>query len=452
MAELEEGYDANGLPVRKPLLEDELEEQVETIVAQNGTPLTAFFTIVNGLVGGGLLALPAGFKYAGISAATISMIIIGAASTYTLIGLVKVKNMFPKGSVMRYEEAGRKLFGERGRSFTSCTIIASQMGFASAYIVFITDNFFKLLTGDTKPPHGYAIPYPVGIMLVWAVASILGWIRDMSVRGLLSGAAVVILAFSMIMLFYCGFRDGEPLHSPFDPIYGPQLNLSTYPSFFGIAAFAFCCHGIVFAVEESIADPPNVHGDALKAARLTRWSWSVTAAVVTSGSIYIVVGALGFMFFPTTVSPAITNDLKSDWAGLSVTVGLSLMCLTCAPLQLVPVIVAAEDALHSRGMLMDDKGLGYWQRNGVRAAVTAVPSLIALGLPCFGQVTALVGGLFTSTMGFILPPVFYMKATRESLTTKDKVICYSVISIGVVGMIAVVTLTIIQFAKGECSN
>jgi hypothetical protein len=47
-------------------------------------------------------------------------------------------------------------------------------------------------------------------------------------------------------------------------------------------------------------------------------------------------------------------------------------------------------------------------RYSVRTVLVGVIFAITLGVPSFTSMVALIGGLVCATMGYILPPIFYM--------------------------------------------
>lgn len=110
--------------------------QGEGTITGNVSTFQTGFNMLKVFVGIGILATPASFMNVGIAGGCIGMIIIGIIATYTMKLQIAATEKC-KEPIANYSELGQAVLGDRGRKFVDLCIIASQAGFAIAYLIFI---------------------------------------------------------------------------------------------------------------------------------------------------------------------------------------------------------------------------------------------------------------------------------------------------------------------------
>lgn len=480
----------------------------------------------NALVGSGLLALPAAFVSSGLVAGLLSLCVLAAGSAYAAGLVVRTKRLVERHAarddVARYDEVGAHAAGAAGRAVANVALVASQLGFASSYFVFVARDVLDIASGSASPPpppppplappplllpaqlaarltvQG-AVAAPAGvasfppayvILVLFPLAWLVQLVRrldKLSFVSVISGAAVL---FAAVALLVDGARrlqeTGGALHWPWDTaVYGPMFKAATYADFFGIACFSYACQGVVLPLAASLAPPPTVKttplgedeeggealfecfgllGGAPGGAGAGRRSSKpsdrpfyavVIATMVLTTVLYGVVGMLGAMMYGDGVQAMVTEELRDDALGLSVKVALAVMCFCSLPVQLFPVVQLAEDVAVARGLVPASGATwgGVWARNLVRALVVLVPVAVALLLPCFGQVTSLVGALCNSSMMFLLPPFFFGRVALRfgTLSVLDGVLCAVTVLVGLAGAGTCTAAVVAQLADGQCA-
>jgi len=99
------------------------------------------------LVGPGLLFLPAGVKNAGLGSAIILSALVGLLSTYSMLLVADtVKTLRRQGiPADGFGDIGEACYGQKGRFAVEAAIGLSQLGFCTAYLVFIAENTQAIL-------------------------------------------------------------------------------------------------------------------------------------------------------------------------------------------------------------------------------------------------------------------------------------------------------------------
>eukprot|EP00899_Mesostigma_viride_P015303 jgi/Mesvir1/23774/Mv10599-RA.1 len=456
--------------------------------------LDAYFNIVNALIGSSFLALPIGFEKAGIMSGLALMGVLVLSIAYSVRLLMHCKHARPAGAIVLFDDVGFAAFGQAGRNVANVALVLSQVGFVCSYLVFAAENFYDVLRCD----HGGCFLSKSGFVIALApMAYVLVLIRSVDKLAMVSFLALISIVYSIAVVYYDGSTRGQRLHWPWDVnAYGPWLKWATFPDFFGIAVFSFCCQAVAMSMAHSIpsdncegeAEGPaacaraecsasrggrlsNIHqhsdsqgqgryvpplegsvvqggslegaggggqhrgvaipveGDddtrsllghgghpALSTAKRSPYMahaharsflWVLDLSLITVGIIYASFGALGYMFYGSSVRPSVTENLAHGFAGIAVRVGLSLMCIMSIPVQLFPVTQLLEKEAVKQGCLSPEDAnctKSFWKRNAFRFLIVACPSALAVGLPCFTMVCVPV--LFSSLLCAVGLPCF----------------------------------------------
>eukprot|EP00898_Chlorokybus_atmophyticus_P000255 jgi/Chlat1/122/Chrsp1S00223 len=454
-------------------------------IGKDASPLSAYFNLMMSLLGTGMLALPAAFKSSGIIGGAVSLTAFAAITAHSIRLLVRSKHGLPKGlSRDRYDDIGAAAFGKAGRIAANLAVVSSQLGFACSHIVFAVDNIHDLFT-----PLG-----PVTlVLLLWPCGVLLQFIRRLDSLAQVSLVAIVFVLMSIVAVFVDGATHGLPLHYPWDSShYGPPLKWRTYADFFGIAVFAYCCQAVVVPLEGSLrpqredklfpvskSSPASVERESAPLldtpnSGVTHTQESLESptradnvakrflqvadlSLVSVTVLYIAFGALGYMFYGENVHSVITANLSAGWAGVVVRAGLSSMTILSLPAliaSLQSVFTIAMQWQEAAGYLKEDDelwSLDFWKRNAVRGTVASVPFLLAALLPCFAQVTNLVGGFCNAFMAFILPPLFYMKLFWDRISQQDLTVCLLILVVGLIGFVSTTAACVREIAAGVCN-
>ena len=179
----------------QPLLEIE-----KTPAPGNASFFQAYFSLVNGFIGGGILGLPYGVREAGFVGGMVGIVLFAAVCGYTLWLLGHAKDRYNASDrprpIWTYTDLGERAFGCFGRQIVNVAMIATQLGFATAYLIFIGNNIAQTIHRIRFDEHSFDsadsienpfVAHPAYIIaLVAALLVFLVWLRNLKVLGTLA--------------------------------------------------------------------------------------------------------------------------------------------------------------------------------------------------------------------------------------------------------------------------
>lgn len=107
------------------------------------SPRQVVINIFISFVGSGMLGMPYAFSRSGWVLGILCLGVISALNVYAMLLLVKTRrNLESKGhtDIEGYGDIGRVISGTNGERFVNICLVISQLGFATAYIIFIAAN------------------------------------------------------------------------------------------------------------------------------------------------------------------------------------------------------------------------------------------------------------------------------------------------------------------------
>ena len=156
-----------------------------------------------------------------------------------------------KNPVANYSELGGEVLGPAGRRFVDFNIMASQLGFGVAYLIFIGQQMDQVICFETQQDE--CNMKGLYILIAAFVLIPICWLRSFKYLAYVSMASNVFLVFALfIIIGYCFQNHGE------HPELSENLNyldLTAVPLFFGIAVFDFEGNGVVINLHASMKEP-----------------------------------------------------------------------------------------------------------------------------------------------------------------------------------------------------
>ncbi|KAJ2394080.1 hypothetical protein GGF41_008987, partial [Coemansia sp. RSA 2531] len=125
----------------------------------------AFFLLLKAFVGTGVLVLPKAFSNGGLMASSVTMLFVAWYAWHCMIILGEVY-LKVGGS---YGDLGGKLFGNWARQIITVSILFAQIGFCSAYTIFVATNMRDLWNSVTDCRFNYSPTF-------WVMAQLLAYI------------------------------------------------------------------------------------------------------------------------------------------------------------------------------------------------------------------------------------------------------------------------------------
>lgn len=329
----------------------------------------AALLLLKSFVGTGVLFLPRAFLNGGLLFSTFVLIGVSSLSYYCFILLVSTR-LKVDGS---FGDIGGILYGKVMRTLILSSIVLSQVGFVSAYIVFTAENLQAFIVAVSQCMTKIDIKYMVLMQLILFLP--LSLIRDI---GKLGFTALIADAFIMLGLIYLYYFDIATLVQNRGMADVVPFNPSSWTLFIGTAVFTFEGIGLIVPIQESMKNPRNFP--------------SVLAIVmVIITIIFTSMGFLSYAAFGSVTKTVVLLNLPQDNRFVNgVQFLYSLAILLSTPLQLFPAIRILENEIFTKS----GKYNRYikWRKNVFRFLLVMMCAFIAwAGAGDLDKFVALVG-------------------------------------------------------------
>lgn len=391
----------------------------------NNTSMNAALLLLKSFVGTGVLFLPRAFLNGGMLFSSLILLGIAVLSYYSFILLVNTR-MVVEAS---FGDIGGILYGRWMRTMILSSIVLSQIGFVSAYIVFTSENLQAFVLAVSKCKSFIDIKYMVMLQLVIFLP--LSLIRDI---GKLGFTALVADAFILLGLIYLYYYDVFTIVENHGVADIKLFNPASWTLFVGTAIFTFEGVGLIIPIQESMKHPEKFAG--------------VLATVMTIVTLAMVsIGALSYAAYGSSTRTVVLLNLPQESRFVNAVQFLySLAILLSTPLQLFPAIRILETELFSRS----GKYNPYikWQKNVFRFGIVVICALIAWGgAGDLDKFVSLVGSFACVPLVNIYPPLLHLKAVAK--VRWQRIADYALCAFGFVLCGYTTALTIQQWAGGS---
>lgn len=347
----------------------------------NNTSFGAALLLLKSFVGTGVLFLPKAYLNGGMLFSNLVLIAIASLSYYCFILLVNTRFKVD-GS---FGDIGGILYGKTLRTLILSSIVLSQIGFVSAYIVFTSENLQAFILAVSNCRTWIDIKYMVLMQLIIFLP--LSLIRDISKLGATALIADCFILLGLLYLYYYDIFTIVTQHGVSDIV---SFNPRDWTLFIGTAIFTFEGIGLIIPIQESMKQPrkfPPVLG----------------AVMIIISVVFLSLGTLGYAAYGSATKTVVILNLPQESKFVNAVQFLySLAILLSTPLQLFPAIRITENELFSRS----GKYNPYikWQKNVFRFFIVMVCAAIAWGgADDLDKLVALVGSFACVPLVYIYP-------------------------------------------------
>jgi proton-coupled amino acid transporter len=341
----------------------------------------AALLLLKSFVGTGVLFLPRAFLNGGMLFSSMVLLVVSLLSYYCFILLVNTRLKI-EGS---FGDIGGVLYGKHMRRLILGSIVLSQLGFVSAYIVFTSENLQAFILAVSKCKTFIDIKFMVLMQLIIFLP--LSLIRDISKLGFTALIADVFIMLGLIYLYYYDIftivqQGGVSDISAFNP--------STWTLFIGTAIFTYEGVGLIIPIQESMRSPHKFP--------------AVLAGVMVAITIvFLSAGALSYAACGSATKTVVILNLPQDDKFVNVVQFLySLAILLSTPLQLFPAIRIMENELFTRSGKYNP-GI-KWKKNFFRFVLVMLCAFIAWGgAEDLDKFVSLVGSFACVPLVYVYP-------------------------------------------------
>ncbi|KAF9730499.1 hypothetical protein PMIN06_001355 [Paraphaeosphaeria minitans] len=396
----------------------------KTKVAGKGSPTGAAMLLLKSFVGTGVLFLPRAYLNGGMLFSNVVLFSVAALSYFCFVLLVNTRLAVEHS----FGDMGLHLYGKWMRNLINFSLVISQLGFSSAYTVFVAENMqaFVLAVSDCKT-H---ISIGLMILIQMVIFLPLSLYRNINHIQKLALIADLFIVLGLVYLYYFDIFTIVDQGGISDIA---NFNKSDWTLFIGTAIFTFEGIGLVIPVQSGMKNPkkfPKVLG--------------MVMIVITV--IFISMGALSYAAFGSKTKTVIILNMPQDNKFVNgVQFIYSLAILLSTPLQLYPAIEITSQQLFSR----TGKYNPYvkWKKNFFRFFMVGICATVAwVGANDLDKFVSLVGSFACIPLVYIYPPMLHYRAVAR--TTTARIVDVLVGIVGLVSMVYTTTLTINSWVHG----
>lgn len=365
---------------------------------------------MNVLCGVGILTTPYAVKEGGWFGLSI-LLIFAVLSFYTGILLRYCLDSQP--GLETYPDIGQAAFGTYGRFAISIVLYLELYASCVEHIILESDNLSSLFPNANLSVGGYELDSHHLFALLTTLAILpTVWLRDLSVLSYISAFGVLASILVVLCLFWAGFVDKLDIHSG-----GSSLNLRTLPVAIGLYGYCYSGHAVF----------PNIYTSMEKP---NQYSAVLLICFCICTVMYASVAVLGYLMFGESTLSQFTLNMPQDLVASKIAVWTTVVNpLTKYALTMTPVALALEELIPSNQVKSHVYAIC------IRTALVISTLLVALSIPFFGLVMALIGSLLTMLVTLIFPCACFLRILGQKVTRIQVAVCVAIIIVGVVSAV-----------------
>ncbi|KAI0784285.1 transmembrane amino acid transporter protein-domain-containing protein [Abortiporus biennis] len=383
----------------------------------DATVTQAVLMLLKSFVGTGILFLGKAFFNGGILFSSGILIFIALISLYSFLLLVKTKFVV-SGS---FGDIGGTLYGPWMRYAILTSITVSQLGFVSAYIIFVSENLQAFVAAVTKCATLLGLQYFILLQAIIFLPLVL--IRNLAK---LSTAALIADAFILAGLIYI-FGSEAGIIAEKGIAHVELFNPTDWPLLIGTAVFSFEGIGLVIPITDAMKEPRKF------------------PAVLSGVMIFLMFlfcggGVMSYLTFGSDVQTVVIVNLDtSSKFTQAVQLLYSLAILLSVPLQLFPAVRIMENGIFERS------GKGNprvkWQKNIFRFCTVAFCATLSyVGAADLDKFVSFVGSFACVPLCYVYPAMLHYKACAH--TRKQKIADIALMVFGLVAATYTTVMTV----------
>lgn len=350
--------------------------------AGTGTPFGAAMLLLKSFVGTGVLFLPRAFLNGGMLFSNLVLLFIATLSYYCFILLVNTRLKVHAS----FGDMGGAIYGRHFRNLINFSLVISQIGFSSAYIVFVSENLQAFILAVSQ----CATTLPIGWVILLQMIIFLPLSLYRNINNIQKLALIADL-FICLGLLYIYFYDVKTIIHQRG--ISPTINLfnsKDWTLFIGTAIFTFEGIGLIIPIQGGMKDP-------------TKFPRVLAIVMLIISVIFISAGALSYAAYGSATRTVIILNLPQDDKLVNgVQFLYSLAILLSTPLQIYPAIEITSQQLFSRTGKYNP--WIKWKKNVFRFFMVVLCAAIAYaGANDLDKFVSLVGSFACIPLVYIYP-------------------------------------------------
>ncbi|KAI5682453.1 hypothetical protein M9H77_03681 [Catharanthus roseus] len=364
----------------------------------------ALLNAINGLCGIGILSTPYAVKEGGWLSLLL-LLIFGVITCYTGILLKRCLESSP--GLQTYPDIGQAAFGMVGRICIAVVLYMELYSSCVEFLIMMSDNLSSMFPNAQVEFAGVHLDsYQICAIISTLVILPTVWLRNLSLLSYVSVGGVIMLVVVVFCMLWVGVVN-VGFHMG-----GTVFNFAKLPATIGLYSFCYGSHSVFPNIYSSMEEPSRFPSILLI-------SFSIACA------LYIAVGICGFLMFGKLTETQFTLNMPTKYAASGVA-GWTVVVtpLTKYALTLTPIAFGLEELLPSA--LVGSYGMSIL----IRTILVGSTLTIALTVPYFGSLMALIGSLLVMLVSLIFPCACYIKIGSRNLKRSQIGVCITIVLVG----------------------
>ncbi|XP_053600553.1 proton-coupled amino acid transporter-like protein CG1139 isoform X1 [Plodia interpunctella] len=359
--------------------------------------LGSFFHMLKSSLGTGTLAMPAAFHHTGIIPGCIGTAIVAFIATHCVHVLVSTSRAIcreVRAPFMTYTDTCENVFklGPKRlrplslhvRRFVDCAMAGMCIGGTSVYVIFIASSL-KDIVDYYAPEHKYSVQVYCAMLTVPLI--LITQIRYLKFLVPFSVFANLCLVVTLGITYYYTFQNLTT-----HPSVVLVNNLSGWPLFLSTAVFAMEGINVVMPVENEMEKPEY----------FLSFCGVLNVTMVFVAVLYGLTGVVGYLKYGDGVLGSVTLNLpQTEILSMSAKVLIAVAvfftyCLQMyAPMEIIwtRIQIKISKTYHNLGQIC------------LRTFSVILTVVLAVVVPDLSLLISLVGAIFFSTLGLLIPAV-----------------------------------------------
>nr|ACG39950.1 amino acid permease [Zea mays] len=360
---------------------------------------------INVLCGVGILSTPYAIKQGGWIGLAI-LCIYALLAWYT--GVLLRHCLDSKEGLKTYPDIGHAAFGSTGRIVISIILYVELYACCIEYLILEGDNLSKLFPNAHLTIGSMTLNSHVFFAILTTIIVMpTTWLRDLSWLSYISAGGVIASILVVICLFLVGVVNDVGFENE-----GTALNAPGIPIAIGLYGYCYSGHGFF----------PNIYS-SLK--NRNQFPSILFTCIGLSTFLYAGAAVMGYKMFGEATESQFTLNLPDNSVISKIAVWTTVANpITKYALTIIPLAMSLEE-------LLPPNQQKYFTIIMLRSSLVISTLLIALFVPFFGLVMALVGSLFAMLVTYILPCACFLAILKTKVGWHQIAACSFIIVVGV---------------------
>ncbi|XP_072988778.1 amino acid transporter AVT1C-like [Typha latifolia] len=400
-------------PTRRPSLK-KIPEDLKPSVVSHELPIQrqcsysqAVMNGVNVLCGVGILSTPYAVKEGGWAGLSI-LFMFAVLAWYT--GILLRHCLDSEEGLETYPDIGQAAFGTTGRIAISIILYVELYACCVEYIILESDNLSSLFPNAQLDIGGLHLNSHVLFAIITTLVVLpTTWLRDLSVLSYISAGGVIASILVFFCLFWVGVVDKVGFENK-----GSPINLGGIPIAIGLYGYCYSGHAVF----------PNIYSSLKKSSQYPSVLFTSFAICTV---LFAGVAVMGYTMFGESTQSQFTLNLPHNLVASKIALWTTVVNpITKYALTLTPMALSFEELIPSNHQK------SHMHAIIIRTILVISSLCVALAVPFFGLVMALIGSLLTMLVTLILPCACFLSILRGKATWIQGTSCIIIIAIGIV--------------------